>query len=780
MRRTSTALVLIGLASLIAESPARASTCAEPDLLPRTTRLDGRASSGRGPSIAQGNDGYAMVIVASVGSQQQVLFHRLSASGESMGSTVLVSPGGLTPGEPVVASTGIDYAVAWYDPARSSVVFVRVNSSGTPVSPFLEFPAYGFVLGAPGLAWTGHEFGLAWLDPQYHFVFRRIDAGGLPVGDPVVVSDFFAANVRLVAGDTGYGVAWLGTRETSPPFYIEDIAFRPLALDGTPTGPQSFLSGPIGGSWPDVIWIGDRYAVVWSDYHFDPDGAELSVRFAFQDGTFAGPAVQVSPVGSYQDGIPTLAWTGSEIVLAWGRVRGDRRFQVRRISPQGTLLGEQVSLAKDETDSRVGGLVWTGSRFAMSWTDKSEDSRFGFVACDCPDVDGDDYSVCRNDCDDGASGIHPGAFELCNARDDDCDAAVDEGLDTLVTCGVGPCQRSVVLCVDGTAHLCVPGNPSAELCNGLDDNCDGIPDNGDADGDGSLDCSGDCAPGDPGIHPGAPEICNGVDDDCDQAVDESSGVVDVDGDAVPGACDNCPAIANAAQEDQDHDGIGDACDNCPGASNPSQVDTDGDGTADACDLCPQSPSPTTDADQDGIGAACDNCPVMANPGQEDSDFDRIGDACDRCPGRASAINDDADSDTLGDVCDNCPFNPNPDQTDADDDGEGDPCDLNDGLLMVWVTGPEEVDWDSEPGFVFYDVYRGDIDRLKATGESTQDPAAVPLAGFSCGQDMPFFLDDPPPPGKGVFYLVAVTTSSGYQGIGDDSAGHPRNNAHPCP
>jgi len=135
---------------------------------------------------------------------------------------------------------------------------------------------------------------------------------------------------------------------------------------------------------------------------------------------------------------------------------------------------------------------------------------------------------------------------------------------------------------------------------------------------------------------------------------------------------------------------------------------------------------------------------------------------------------------LGNVCDNCPFNPNPEQSDSDDDGEGDACDLNDGLLMIWVTRPDEVDWDSEPGFVFYDVYRGDLERLKATGESTQDPAIVPLAGQFCGQIDPFLVDDPPPAGKGVFYLVAVTTSSGYLDIGEDSTGQARQNPHPCP
>ena len=78
-----------------------------------------------------------------------------------------------------------------------------------------------------------------------------------------------------------------------------------------------------------------------------------------------------------------------------------------------------------------------------------------------------------------------------------------------------------------------------EICNGFDDNCDGNTDLGpgiyvarvDADGDGypdlgpgRLTCSAehrqpDCAPGDPALRPGATEICNGLDDDCDGIVD---------------------------------------------------------------------------------------------------------------------------------------------------------------------------------------------------------------------------------------------------------------------
>lgn len=57
----------------------------------------------------------------------------------------------------------------------------------------------------------------------------------------------------------------------------------------------------------------------------------------------------------------------------------------------------------------------------------------------------------------------------------------------------------------------------------------------DADGDGDPDTS-DCAPEDPTVHHGAVELCNGIDDNCNGEVDE----VDTDGDAVPDCDDACP------------------------------------------------------------------------------------------------------------------------------------------------------------------------------------------------------------------------------------------------
>lgn len=156
-------------------------------------------------------------------------------------------------------------------------------------------------------------------------------------------------------------------------------------------------------------------------------------------------------------------------------------------------------------------------------------------ACPVIDVDGDGYTVLQGDCDDHNPALHPGAPELCNGIDDNCDGNTDEGLGGRpCVVEVGACSFIGVTVCDGAGGISCLAKPNPETCNGIDDDCDGEIDEGlglgqpcfagigacqvvgvtVCDGNGGITCS--AIPGTPRT-----EICgNLIDDDCDGSVDE--------------------------------------------------------------------------------------------------------------------------------------------------------------------------------------------------------------------------------------------------------------------
>ena len=348
------------------------------------------------------------------------------------------------------------------------------------------------------------------------------------------------------------------------------------------------------------------------------------------------------------------------------------------------------------------------------------------------------------------------------------------------------------------------------------DRCPGVPDpaQGDADGDGIGDACDPC-PFDPlndADHDGlcadvdnCPRVSNpgqadadsdGLGDACDPCPRDR--VNDPDGDGVCAQLDNCPYAANADQADSDHDGVGDACDNCPAIFNRRQSDFDGDGVGDVCDNCVDQPNPSQlDSDGDGVGDACDpcphdaqndadgdglcgdvdNCPQSSNPDQADADRDGIGDLCDACP--HDPLNDTDQDGVCGEV-DNCPSDPNPDQADFDGDGIGDVCDDSDGLIILNLSFDGSVGWQRDLFYQTFNVYRGDLETMRATGDWTQDPDQVPGAGRWCAINLTP-MEDPavPPVGSAYYYQVTGLAGSVEYDLGAASDGIPRTNASPC-
>lgn len=99
------------------------------------------------------------------------------------------------------------------------------------------------------------------------------------------------------------------------------------------------------------------------------------------------------------------------------------------------------------------------------------------------------YAAEPGDCDDENPDVHPGAEEVCNYIDDNCDGRVDERVRP--RCGVGFCVRESYSCLP---EDCYPGEPSEETCSGLDENCNGLVDEGILCERGFTCISGECLP----------------------------------------------------------------------------------------------------------------------------------------------------------------------------------------------------------------------------------------------------------------------------------------------
>jgi alpha-tubulin suppressor-like RCC1 family protein len=172
----------------------------------------------------------------------------------------------------------------------------------------------------------------------------------------------------------------------------------------------------------------------------------------------------------------------------------------------------------------------------------------------CCNVDGSGTHLCGDDCDDMHAAVHPGAPEICNGVDDDCNGVLDgpsedsdhDGHANDLCAGVGgsDCNDRYPDVYDGAPEICDGIDSNCSSCDATTQLCTGAAcatpttrcgDPGsdtseDADGDAHAPTTATCTGGFPtddcddthaAAHPGGAEICDRLDDDCNGTIDDA-------------------------------------------------------------------------------------------------------------------------------------------------------------------------------------------------------------------------------------------------------------------
>ncbi|MBP7147448.1 MAG: right-handed parallel beta-helix repeat-containing protein, partial [Acidobacteria bacterium] len=330
------------------------------------------------------------------------------------------------------------------------------------------------------------------------------------------------------------------------------------------------------------------------------------------------------------------------------------------------------------------------------------------------DADGDTLTECDGDADDTDPLVGIPA-DPCDGLDNDEDGTFDEDFIPHPTwCGVGACAATgVTTCVDGEVQdTCVAGTPTAELCDGIDNDCNSATADGADEGWLGSPCDGPdtdaCSEGTYLCSGGAQacndttgdsiEVCNGLDDDCDGSIDDG---FDIDGDlftSCGGDCDD--------NDPQRHPGVAETCDGVNNDCDPLTIDGSGEvWSGQPCDgpdsdLCTEGAYVCRDAAQactDESGSSLDLCDGTDNdcdPSSADgSEESWIGQPCDgtdadlclegvyACVAGAQSCDDPNDADP--DLCDGVNNDCNPVTLDgAGETWYAQPCDGPDSDLCT--------------------------------------------------------------------------------------------------
>ncbi len=424
----------------------------------------------------------------------------------------------------------------------------------------------------------------------------------------------------------------------------------------------------------------------------------------------------------------------------------------------------------------------------LDWYADADGDGFGepeSVIRSCTPVEG--AVLNDSDCDDSDEDAYPGALERCDELDNDCDGEVDEEVgatwyEDKDDDGYGLPDRTTVACAEPVGYAPLPGdcddldaafNPAADesdCTDPTDYNCDGSVAFEDLDLDSFPACR-DCDDRDGGVRPDALEVCNGIDDDCDGQRDDDDSSVDL-------------STGSTFYEDDDADGFGDPLDDLEACAQPAGTSRDGTDCDDRSGAVNPSAAEVCNGDDDDCdGLADDDDPdLVLSTGlvwYRDLDGDGFGDpgtARRACVAPVGFVADSRDCDdrsaavrpTAAEVC----------------NGIDDDCDAQiddaDGSLALSSTASWYADTDGD-GFgstaALSRTCVAPAGSVSASGDCNDSAAAVnPAAAEQCNgidDDCDSQIDDADSS------LALASTTTWYRDADGDSFGSPSTTTRTC-
>jgi len=348
--------------------------------------------------------------------------------------------------------------------------------------------------------WTGTEM-IVWGGCYYDADVHSLNTGGRydPAGDSWTATSI-GANVP--SARFGFTAVWTGAEmvvwgglnnDAGDTYYNSGGRYSPSTDLWTATSTGQNV--PTRRYFHTAVWTGSEM-IVWGGYYFEVGKFFLNTGGRYDPSTDSWTATSIGANVPAARWSPTAVWTGTQMIVWGGESRGTTRSLYNsggRYDPSTdgwtmTSVGANVP-----TPRTVHTAVWTGTKMIV-W----------------------------------------GGYD-----------GISFGLNT----GAQYCVSDIVLIVYRDADGDGYGNAAIPLP--LHDGS--IP-------AGYVVDATDCDDANPIVHPNAVEICDGIDDNCNGVIDENASGVDSDGDGVRNVCDNCFLDHNPNQSDFDDDGVGDTCD----------------------------------------------------------------------------------------------------------------------------------------------------------------------------------------------------------------------------